>query len=95
MDGLPQQPSPVFPCLFILAPLLLITVFIAAMKQCDQKSYIKKRFIYLTLPHPSPSLKEVRAGIKQGRKHEAGASEETMKSAVYCFGHDDLLTLLS
>lgn len=65
------------------------------MKQCDQKSYIKKGFIYLTFPHPSPSLKEVRAGIKQGRKHEAGASEEPMKSAVYWFGHDGLLTLLS
>jgi hypothetical protein len=43
------------------------------------KSKLKRKgFIWLVLPHHSPELKEVRTGLKQGRKLDARADVEAM-----------------
>ena len=43
----------------------------------------RKGFIWFTLPHSSPSWKEVIQELKQGRNLEAGADAEAMEGAAY------------
>jgi hypothetical protein len=53
----------------------------------------RKGFIWFTLPHSSPSWKEVIQELKQGRNLEAGADAEAMEGAAYWLAPHGLLIL--
>lgn len=55
------------PFVFLLPGSVSVKVSVAIVKFYDQKaSWGRKGFIWLTLPHCSPSLKEARTGSQAG-----------------------------
>jgi len=58
---------------------VLVRITIAVMKHHDQSNLRRKGLTGLTLPHCSPSLKEIRTRTQTGQKEEVGTDAEVLE----------------